>query len=265
MIEISVIIPTYNREKTLALAIRSVLEQTYPVYEVLVCDDGSTDNSENIVLAFNDPKVKWITGPPSGRPAVPRNRGIKLSTGDWIAFLDSDDSWSAEKIEKQLELSIGKNCFAACSNAFRLVKGLENQLYFKHVNPIITFDDLIFINKIICSSALIHSSVIKKVGFFREELNFSDCDDYSYWLKTATYTNWAYCHEGLVNYRDDPKNSLRSESRSEKEQKLTVLEDYLQYNKNQTSKEYNSAKKAYLKLIEENEIDFIQRFKNFFS
>jgi len=254
--KISVIIPTFNREKTLALAIRSVLEQTYPMFEVLVCDDGSTDNSENIVLAFNDPKVKWIPGQPSGRPAVPRNRGIKLSSGDWIAFLDSDDSWHAEKIEKQLQLSIERNCSAVCSNAYRLVKGLENQLYFKQVDSVITFEELAFTNKIICSSALIHRSIIKKIGFFPEESNFRAIEDYYFWLKVATYTNWGYCQDGLVNYKDDPENSIRSEGRSEKEQIVTVLEGYLQWNNVQYSKEYIIAKKAMSKLIQKKQFDF---------
>jgi teichuronic acid biosynthesis glycosyltransferase TuaG len=263
--KISVIIPTFNREETLTLAIRSALEQTYPVLEVLVCDDGSTDNSEKIVKSFNDPKVKWIPGQHFGRPAIPRNRGIKLSTGDWIAFLDSDDSWNAEKIEKQLQISIENNLSAVCSNAIRLMDGLENQLYLNKVSKIINFDDLVLENKIICSSALIHRSIIKKIGFFPEESNFRAIEDYSYWLKAATYTNWGYSRDGLVNYKDDPENSIRSEGRSEKEQKFTILEGYLEWNNNQNSKEFITVKKAVSKLSEENHFSFLIKLKQLFS
>jgi len=265
MIKVSVIIPTYNRGHTLLNAINSALTQTHPVHEILVCDDGSTDNSEKIVNSVKDQKVKWIPGKPSGRPAIPRNRGIKLSTGDWIAFLDSDDSWHAEKIEKQLQLSIEINCSAVCSNAFRFVNGLGNHLYLKQVDAIITFDDLLFANKIICSSALIHRSIIKKIGFFPEESNFRAIEDYYFWLKAATYTNWAYCHDGLVNYKDDPENSIRSEVRSEKEQKTTVLNGYLLWNNNQNSKEFMSVKKAISKLSQEKQLNLLIRVKQFFS
>jgi teichuronic acid biosynthesis glycosyltransferase TuaG len=265
MKKVSVIIPTYNRGHTLLNAITSVLLQTHPIHEILVCDDGSTDNSEMIVNSFKDPKIKWIPGQHSGRPAIPRNRGIKLSAGDWIAFLDSDDSWNADKIEKQLQLSIESNCSAICSNAIRLVDGFENQLYLNIVNKTITFDDLVFVNKIICSSVLIHRSIIKKIGFFPEELNFRAIEDYYFWLKAATYTKWGYCQDGLVNYKDDPENSIRSEGRSEKEQKVTVLEGYLQWNNKQNSKEFISVKKAVSELSKEKHFNFLIRLKQFFS
>jgi glycosyltransferase involved in cell wall biosynthesis len=265
MIKVSVIIPTYNRGHTLLNAINSVLTQTHPIHEILVCDDGSTDNSEKIVKSFKDPKVKWIPGKHVGRPAIPRNRGIKISTGDWIAFLDSDDSWNSEKIEKQLQISFERNCSAICSNAFRLVDGLENQLYLNKVNKIITFDDLVLANKIICSSALIHRSLIKKIGFFPEESNFRAIEDYFFWLKAATYTKWGYCKEGLVNYKDDPENSIRSEGKSEKEQKHTILEGYLHWNNNQYSKEFISVKIALAELTKEKQVNFLERLKFFFS
>ncbi len=91
--EVSVIIPTWNAAATIKTAVLSALRQTYPPLEILVCEDGSTDNSKEIVESLNDARVRWLTGPHAGQPAIPRNRGIRKATGQWLAFLDSDDEW----------------------------------------------------------------------------------------------------------------------------------------------------------------------------
>jgi teichuronic acid biosynthesis glycosyltransferase TuaG len=244
VIKVSVIIPTYNRADTLKAAIKSALEQSYPVHEVLVCDDGSTDSTHDFVLSFNDERVKWIPGDHAGRPALPRNRGIKFSSGNWLAFLDSDDTWHFEKIQTQYNLLKNLNCKAVCSNALRIVNGEPSNIYFAEGNSTITFKDLIISNKVICSSALIEKSIVLKIGFFSEDLKFKAIEDYSYWLKAATYTDWGYCHEALVNYSDDPKNSIRSNIRSEHEQRITIFEEYINWNVNSKSFERTMAKKA---------------------
>ena len=98
---VSVIIPVWNAERTLKATIDSVLNQTIDVTEVLVCDDGSTDSSEEIVKNYSDSRVKWLTGRRGGRPAIPRNIGINNAKCDWLAFIDSDDVWLPNKLEKQ--------------------------------------------------------------------------------------------------------------------------------------------------------------------
>ena len=91
---VSVIIPTWNRAHTLPRAIESVLSQSLPILEVLICDDGSTDGTAEAVMAMarQDPRIRWLPGERGGRPAIPRNRGIRESRGEWLAFLDSDDA-----------------------------------------------------------------------------------------------------------------------------------------------------------------------------
>jgi len=88
---VSVVIANYNRSDMLVKAIQSALEQTYSVLEILVCDDGSTDDSREKVKALNNEKVQWIDSGKNGRPAIPRNIGLSKSKGDWIAILDNDD------------------------------------------------------------------------------------------------------------------------------------------------------------------------------
>jgi glycosyltransferase involved in cell wall biosynthesis len=98
---VSIVIPCYNAAALIGDAIRSALGQTYPETEVIVVDDGSTDDSVNIVRSFG-PRVRCEAGPHRGAPAA-RNRGLSVASGDWIQFLDADDLLFPEKIEKQIQ------------------------------------------------------------------------------------------------------------------------------------------------------------------
>ncbi len=120
MTKISVIIPTWNRAETLGKAISSALNQTFPPFEIVVCGvDGSPD--QEIFNLINDPRMRWIEGGRDGLASIPRNRGIKASRGEWLAFLDSDDEWLPDKLEKQLEQAKKMNSGAVCSDAIRYV------------------------------------------------------------------------------------------------------------------------------------------------
>lgn len=226
---ISVVIPTYNREKDLIVAIKSVLNQTYPVSEIVVCDDGSTDKSKDLVLELNEPRVKWIDCGRNGRPAIPRNIGISNSSSEWIAFLDSDDEWFQNKIENQLKLAETLNCKAVCSNAIRIAKGLENTNYLSFSNPIISFKDLVKTNFVICSSMLVHRSLFSDIKGFPEPIEFKAIEDYALWLKIATLTDIAYSSEPLLNYLDIPSVSIRSHDKSEKEQRQIIFVELLKW------------------------------------
>jgi glycosyltransferase involved in cell wall biosynthesis len=101
-ITISAVIPAYNSGRYIARAIDSVLAQTRPIDEIIVVDDGSTDDTAEVVRAFGD-KVVFIQQANAGASAA-RNTGIEAATGDWIAFLDGDDEWLPEKNERQIEM-----------------------------------------------------------------------------------------------------------------------------------------------------------------
>ena len=98
---VSVVVPTYNRAELIQEAIESVLRQTTPVHEIIVVDDGSTDSTCELVRSYGD-RVVLLRHDRRG-PAAARNRGLARATGDWIAFLDSDDVWTPTKLEKQLQ------------------------------------------------------------------------------------------------------------------------------------------------------------------
>jgi glycosyltransferase involved in cell wall biosynthesis len=102
-IKISVVIPCYNREKTILKCIESVLKQTKQVYEIIISDDCSTDNLKELISNIDD-KVKYICLDKNSGAQAARNLGIKSTQGDWIAFLDSDDEWVPTKIAEQLKI-----------------------------------------------------------------------------------------------------------------------------------------------------------------
>ena len=102
MPEVSVIIPAYNRESSVVPALRSALGQTLDDIEIIVVDDGSTDNTRGVVAGVGDPRVRCISNDANTGPAMARNRGLDAASGEFVAFLDSDDSWNPEKLERQL-------------------------------------------------------------------------------------------------------------------------------------------------------------------
>jgi len=99
---VSVIIPTYNREHLLGRAISSVLSQTYTDFEIIVVDDNSSDNTQDIIKSFKDKRLRYVRHEVNKGNAAARNTGIKLARGDFIAFQDSDDEWFPGKLEKQI-------------------------------------------------------------------------------------------------------------------------------------------------------------------
>src|SRR5262249_34375929 len=104
MPQVSVIIPTHNRAKSLQAAITSVLNQTYRDFEIIVVDDASKDNTEHVVRRFRDERIKYIRCAVNKGEAGARNKGVKASAADYIAFLDDDDEWLPRKLELQVAL-----------------------------------------------------------------------------------------------------------------------------------------------------------------
>jgi len=244
---ISVIIPSWNRALYVKRAIKSALDQSFSPLEILVCDDGSTDNTFKIVKSFKDKRIKWIKGNHSGLPSVPRNRGIRQSQGNWLAFLDSDDTWLPEKLALQIKIAKETKNKAIITNAFSSSKKLfwRRKLVKKKLKNI-SFENLLVSNKIICSSVLIHSSLIKTTIGFPENRKLKAIEDYAFWLRIATQTNFAYIHKPLVIYNDNTDNSVRSEGYLWQQQ-IQVFNNFNNWANNQTR--INS---YYIKTVKEN-------------
>ena len=117
---VSVVIPTYNHAHYLKQALQSVIDQTYDNWEALVVDNHSEDNTDDIVNSFNDKRIKLFKIHNKGIIAASRNLGIKHSIGKWVAFLDSDDWWYPERLNKSVQI---------LNNGAQLVCHAENWVY----------------------------------------------------------------------------------------------------------------------------------------
>ena len=182
--KISVIIPTFNRKKTLGRAIRSVMNQTLSPFEILIIDDGSNDGTEEWVKE-NFEKIKYIYQNNHGVSSA-RNIGIENAYGDWVAFLDSDDEWLPNKLYEQvkaIDSNPGMQFFHTneiwIRNGVRVNQMKKHKKYGGYI-----FEKCLDICRVSPSSVLIKKEVFDNIGFFDESLKV--CEDYDLWLRITS-------------------------------------------------------------------------------
>lgn len=221
--DISVIIPTWNRAHTIKTAIQSVLNQTYQPAEIIVSDDGSSDDTKAIVESISSDRVTFIDGGRGGNPAIPRNRAVRQAKSNLIAFLDSDDEWLPTKLEKQLNSLSKSNTKVIVTNAIQRSKVGVNDSMISFDSVLIRYLDLLSSNQIVCSSVLIDKELVLKAGLFPEDNDFKGFEDYALWLRCAMMTNIAFLNESLVIYNDDiDQSTARVKDQNEWAQKEIV-------------------------------------------
>lgn len=184
----SVIIPTYNRAEALKRCLESLVAQSFKNFEVIVCDDGSTDHSKQIVKEFeNTLSIKYFWNENWGGPAKPRNIGIKNSSAEWICFLDSDDWWYPEKLEvTQRYISKSDVLFHT------LDEHKDNKVSVMELRSLVAdvFQDLLVNgNTIPNSSVAVRKNLVEQVGYISEDRDFIAIEDYDLWLKISRVTN----------------------------------------------------------------------------
>lgn len=231
---VSVVIPTWNRVATLGAAIGSALSQSNVDLEVLVCDDGSTDGSREMVTGIANPRVRWVWGPRGGRPAIPRNRGIREARGEWIAFLDSDDQWLPGKIEEQLSAAARLGVGAVCTNAWHVGPSINGRaLGGPGVDARLGWLGRLRRNDIHCSSVLVRRSLLVRTGGFPEEQGLTVGEDYAAWLRVIAFTDFAYLGRPSITYFDDPRTTVRAQSVDGWTQQTRVLDSFLRWSEDQ--------------------------------
>ena len=200
---VSVIIPTYNRAHLIGKAINSVLSQTYQDFEIIVVDDGSTDNTREIIRSFKEKRVKYIKKYKKNRGiSVARNIGIKVARGKYIALLDSDDEWLPEKLNKQIKVlqSESPEVGVVCSWSYNIdEKGnyISKRCLPKKDGYI--YEDLLSTNPISVPTMLIRKECFNRVGLFDDLLNAQE--DWDMWIRIAKYYRFALIKIPLVKYR----------------------------------------------------------------
>lgn len=198
---VSIITPVYNGGKYVGQTIRSVLNQTYPNWEMLIVNDGSKDNSEEIILEFakTDSRIKYIKQP-NGGSASARNNGLREAQGQYIALLDADDLWDPTFLEEQIAY-MKKNHALLVHCGYRRINEINEEILTPcEAKSYVGIKDMERTNYIACLTGLYDSSKFGKV-FLHEELR-SIRDDYAYWLDIVKIVGASYGNPKiLASYR----------------------------------------------------------------
>jgi glycosyltransferase involved in cell wall biosynthesis len=229
---VSAIIPTYNRARTIERAVNSVLGQSWQPIEVIIVDDGSTDQTADILARYGD-RIRLIHQKNEG-PSAARNTGIKAAQGEIITFLDSDDSWLPDKVERQVQLlqateSQGVAC-CVCNARMEFLSGTRYSfdaasLHPRHEEGIwsnpaeILVTRFLFFNQVVA----VRRAALEETGYFRPGI----MEDYDLALRLSLVGPWAFIADPLVVWYEQKGDNLsRTHSPSEiTERALKILED----------------------------------------
>ena len=202
---ISIIVSIYNSDKTLSKMIDSVLSQTYQDFELILINDGSSDNSFNIMKDYleKDNRIILIDKENSGLTKS-LNIGLKRVNGKYISRIDADDIWKKDKLEKQIKFLETNNHYALVGTAYDEIDKEGKIMYLKQRTPLLTTNDNI-INNIVKFNPFFHSSVLFRkevlgtIGFYNEEFKYTQ--DYEFWVRIMSKLKVANLDEVLASRR----------------------------------------------------------------
>ena len=209
----SIIIPLYNKENFIENTLKSVLAQTFNDFEIIVINDGSTDNSESVVLKHHDKRIRYFSKDNQG-VAITRNLGIELAQSEFICFLDADDYWFPnflEEIKYLIDKNLSQKVFATAieiqtkKNTFPARYSIPKKDQFQIVD---FFDSSQRESIIRTSSSVFHKSVFETAGQFDERLKISE--DTDLWIRIGLKYNIAFTPEVLSRYVYDQKSISRN-------------------------------------------------------
>jgi glycosyltransferase involved in cell wall biosynthesis len=227
MSTLSVVIPAYNAEKTIIQTIESVQKQTFQDFELIVIDDGSKDNTVEVVQSFRDARIK-VFSYENGGVAVARNRGISHATGEFVALLDADDLWTPDKLELQLAaLQDHPDAGVAYSWTSRFMDGQKETL-----TPSIPvfFEGNVYAELLIYnflgngSNPLIRKTAIESVGEFDRAC--VPCEDWDFYLRLAAQWSFVLVHKQQILYRQSSNSGSSNITVMEKASLITIEKAY---------------------------------------
>lgn len=276
MKKISIIIPTYNRKNELIRAINSVLKQTYIFWELLIVDNHSSDGTLNYINSIDDHRIRFLSINNNGVIASSRNLGIRQSTGEYIAFLDSDDWWKDDKLEKSIAYLERGYDFIYHSMEITSSSKPRPSLFNKKIK---TWDlknpekDLINNGNAVCTSSVVVSAeIIKEIKGFSENKQLIGAEDYDCWIRIAKKTNKfknINSSLGYWFYGNNTSNPLLTIINSEKiknlyfkDNKNPIWYDYSINRSYYLLSEYKKAQVGIINLIFRDNVDFILRAKS---
>ena len=205
---VSIVIPTYNHAKFIGKALESVIDQTYKNWEVIVIDNNSTDDTDKVINQYNDPRIKYLKINNDGVIAKSRNLGIKEAKGDWIAFLDSDDWWTKDKLEvcfskitKDVDFIYHAHEYVNKSKSFFKKKIIKGRQLKKPILNDLLIGTITKGSQISNSSVIVRKNILIKIGGLNENKILVGSDDYDTWLRIAQITDqFLYINKKLSYY-----------------------------------------------------------------
>ncbi len=223
---VSVVMPTFNGEKYIKIAIQSILEQTHCNLELIIVDDGSSDTTSNIISLFNDKRIKYYYQENKG-PAETYNVGFRLARGEYILIMDHDDVSSKNRIQRLLEYSIA-NALDVCGSWYQLIN-VKGEKIDVRCNPV---SDIDIKNKLIYKNySLFHPTILfkKKIfdvyGFY--DPRYFPSYDYEYLLRIADKVNFGNIDEYLYSWRINPASISHCNLKSVYERTKEISLKYL--------------------------------------
>lgn len=194
---VSIIMPSYNTERFIADSIQSVLNQTYQNWELIIVDDCSTDNTDTVVASFTDSRIKYLKNEKNSGAAVSRNRALREAKGKWIAFLDSDDLWASEKLEKQIKF-MEENDYKFSYTDYEKIDEESNNLNIFVSGPKeVTEKDMYRYCWVGCLTVMYDAEQVGLVQIKDIKKN----NDYAMWLQVSKKANCYLLSENLAKYR----------------------------------------------------------------
>jgi len=202
---VAVVIPAFNRAHTLKRALDSVFGQTRMPDEVILVDDGSTDHTQELSAQY--PELHYLQQPNRGVSAA-RNLGVKAANSEWVAFLDSDDEWLPQKLEKQMQYCTNQPQFPLIhSDEIWIRNGVRVNQMDKHAKAGgDIFARCLPLCAISPSAAVMRKSLLEELGGFDESL--PACEDYDLWLRVCAHNLVAYLDEPLLNKHGGHEDQL---------------------------------------------------------
>lgn len=234
---ISVVIPTFDRAHTLGRAINSVLKQTHPASEIIVVDDGSTDETTELLAHW--PDIQVITQSNQGVSAA-RNAGIMRAQGEWIAFLDSDDEWLPEKLELQTALIEQHPTFSLCHGNELWVRNGQplKQLKKHHKQGGYIFENCLPLCVISPSAAMIKRSLFTEIGLF--DTSLPACEDYDMWLRICAIHPVLYVEPPILRKYGGHDDQLSNKYWGMDRFRITALKKALDSDRLSETQAYNA-------------------------
>ncbi len=198
---VSVVMPVFNAEKYVDEAIQSILNQTYPDFEFIIIDDGSTDKSATIIESIKDDRIIILRNHTNKGLIYSLNRGIDYSRGKYIARMDADDVCEATRFAEQVQFMERHPAIGICGTAYRFFGiGKNSKTRYMNSNPFMNKANLMFYPVLAHPSVMMRKSVFDKYAL-RYNDEFKNAEDYGLWVEAIKYTDISNINKKLLNYR----------------------------------------------------------------